>query len=768
MDVFMFYVAGYSHRIASGITVLILLLLSYQQVCGQSSGQSISGSVVDAETGAPLPWTTVMLVTSRTGTSCDSLGRFELTDLQPGSYSIRFSLIGYNPLVRNGVIIKPGRDTELQIELIPTAFQDEDMVVDDGYFPSMEDQPLSVTSLNSEEIVRSPGTGGDISRILRAHPSVAKYQDENNGLMVRGGSPVENKAYINNIEIGNINHFPVQGSSGGLYSMLDPVLIEKIDFYTGGFDARFGGQLSSVLDIDLKGGNRNEISGKLESSVGISGFILEGPIRKNRGGWLLSARRSSINFAFELSGVDINVPEFRDILVAADYDISPKNRLSFINLYAVNFWHMDGKDIYENPRKYHGNHDLIRNISGLTWKSIWENDGYSLTSIYYGRDQYTQALRPVSSFFRDIRRNSSEYVIGFRNVNHWRINSSSSLEFGLDFRELIFDYHDYYGSKYTIDRDIKRHVNLLKSFNTEETGLFLSHTARTFGFLTIKTGLRLNHLNYTGRSTLSPRFSLTCNLNAKSRLSFAWGKFFQHLPMVLMAQNETFRDLDHINADHYILGFSYLLTPCMLLNVEAYDKNYHNCPINPQEPEFFVLDQPVIDELFRYNEELVMSGRARTYGIELFLRKKLTGFYYGQMGFSWFRSEYHDLDGIRRDRIYDNRLLFNFELGLKPSAVWDLSLRWVYAGGHPYMQYAHVIGQGIQFDAIRSDSYRTTTIRIDRRLNFSGSSLTLYFSAFNLFNNREVIYSIWRYGYYVDADILQWPRVFLVGAKYEF
>ena len=115
------------------------------------------------------------------------------------------------------------------------AVETEAVSVTAGYFTASEEQPVSAIQFSSEEIRRAPGSGGDVSRILLSLPSVAKVNDQSNALCVRGGNPIENTFYIDNIEIPNINHFPDQATSSGPIGLINVDFIEDVAFYAGGF-----------------------------------------------------------------------------------------------------------------------------------------------------------------------------------------------------------------------------------------------------------------------------------------------------------------------------------------------------------------------------------------------------------------------------------------------------------------------------------------------------------------------------------------------------
>ena len=150
------------------------------------------------------------------------------------------------------------------------------MVVTAGYFHTKAVQPVSITSLSAEEIRRAPGSGGDISRVIMGLPSLAKVNDQSNSLIVRGGSPLENGFFLDCIEIQNINHFPSQGATGGPIGMVNIDLIDEVNFTAGGFSASHGDKLSSVLQMTMREGNRENFEGQLDLSVMGFGGVAEG------------------------------------------------------------------------------------------------------------------------------------------------------------------------------------------------------------------------------------------------------------------------------------------------------------------------------------------------------------------------------------------------------------------------------------------------------------------------------------------------------------
>ena len=191
----------------TGISVVLFVLIGVQLFAADERVGSIIGEVRSAETKTPLVGTNVMLAGTNLGAATDEQGRFLITGVPVGSYTIVAQYIGYQTVRITDVIVKSNRRTQVNIEMQVSPVSSEEVTVTAGYFSKELSEPASVTGFSSEEIRRAPGSGGDVSRILMSLPSVAKVNDQSNRLIVRGGNPMENTFFIDNIEVPNINHF---------------------------------------------------------------------------------------------------------------------------------------------------------------------------------------------------------------------------------------------------------------------------------------------------------------------------------------------------------------------------------------------------------------------------------------------------------------------------------------------------------------------------------------------------------------------------------
>jgi len=247
---------------------------------------TISGQVTDAESHAPLIGASVVIEGTPWGAAVDGQGRFAITGVPVGGYTIVFSSLSYRPLAKTDIIVRPGRISFVDVALHLQPIRLKGTQVRAAYFADPPAPATSSIGFTAEELRRTPGAAGDISRMIFGLPSVAKINDIINSLVVRGGNPIENAFYLDNIEIPNINHFPIPGSTGGPIGLLNVDFIEDVQFSAGGFPVEYGDRLSSVMDITFREGNREEIDVQLDANIAGFGFVAEGRwVRVGVRGW---------------------------------------------------------------------------------------------------------------------------------------------------------------------------------------------------------------------------------------------------------------------------------------------------------------------------------------------------------------------------------------------------------------------------------------------------------------------------------------------------
>lgn len=259
-----------------------------------SEDSNIRGVVRDQATQQPLIGANIIVEETVHGAAADGNGEFIIANIPPGFYHVRFEMMGYQPLVKLNIRVLPERGVVILAELIQQAVELEGVTVTRAYFQKEKDAFVSSRTVDFEEIRRDP-SGFDIQRMMQALPSVVSTADQQNEIVVRGGSPGENLFIMDNIEISNPNQFGMQGSGGGPINIVNTLFIDRVDFLAGAFPAKYYDKASSVMDIRLKEGNRNFHSLDLDMSMAGFGFFAEGPVAGGKGSYVASYRKSYLD-----------------------------------------------------------------------------------------------------------------------------------------------------------------------------------------------------------------------------------------------------------------------------------------------------------------------------------------------------------------------------------------------------------------------------------------------------------------------------------------
>jgi hypothetical protein len=734
------------------------------------------GKVYDSENKLSLPGVNVYLKDKNIGASTDIEGNFKIENLPVGNYVIVFSYIGYTPTTLTDVIVRSNRITYQDAELIPTQLKLDSIVVSGGYYKDIESKPISSIEFSSEEIRRAPGSAGDVSRILFGLPSVAKINDGKSSFMVRGGSPIENAFYIDNIEISNINHFATQGSTDGFFGILNVDFIKNITFNAGGFSGQYGDKLSSVMDINLREGNRNEYDGQLNLNFAGIGVQFEGPFDNKNGSFLISLNKSYLDLVMRTFANDYPAPEYYDLQTKIVYDISDQHKISFIDVFANDTYNIEFEKAIDSELNQFGNTKYITNTAGVNWQYLWGKSGYSNTSFSHTLNFRKVNLNETKSANKFLSNNTLENKFSFRNLNFYKLNELNRFDFGIDakyclndFDYTFFEYLDEYGN-------IQPTVVTDKNLNTVNLGGFLTYQLSLFKNFNLSIGGRVDYFNYTDKVKVSPRIVLSYKLSPITSLSGSAGIYYQNLPGLILAQSDKFKSLNTPKAIHYILSFNHLITEETRLTIEVYQKDYSQLPVDPLQPKDFLFDQVVTNGIFTAHSDLKSNGIAYSRGIEAMIQKKLAKDFYGMISASYSVSKYKDVEGNWKNRIYDNRFNFNIEGGYKPDSDWEFSARFIYAGGAPYtpfdIQLSEFNNKGIldlsKTNSVRLPDYHSLNLRVDRRFYFEKTNLVIFLSIWNVYNRENISAYTWNEVKNKLTKEVGWNTLPVFGIEYEF
>ncbi|MCP4119482.1 MAG: TonB-dependent receptor, partial [Desulfobacteraceae bacterium] len=478
---------------------------------------SISGALRDVYSQQVLAGAEVTLEKTEKTTISDSDGKFVFKEVPVGSYSLRFDIPGMQPQIRTDIIVKSLRTTTVNaaIELIPQ--EDESVSVTAGYFTSTPDQPANHVNFSSEEIRRAPGSAGDVSRIIASLPSIAQVSDQTNNLIVRGGSSHENLYLVDNIPVPNINHFPFQGTTGGAVSLINVDFIENVEFSAGGFSAIYGNRLSSVMNLSLREGNRENFNGQLSLDFSGAGLSVEGPLpgkkdNENRGSWMFSARRSYLDLLTNLMDAGASV-QYSDIQGKLTYNLSDRSKITVLGILGMDKSNVSREDATDLGESTFGVSKSHEHTVGLNWFLMWSDKGYSNTSFSHSLTTFDNDFRKTAADSFYLGNDSEEESLHFRNVNNYIFNHRSKLTFGVE-GELTSSRYNYITAPYT-DPLGQQVAGASKQIDVSahKASIFAEYTLTPFSGLSFNLGLRGDYFSYTGKTSVSPRGSLALQLS---------------------------------------------------------------------------------------------------------------------------------------------------------------------------------------------------------------------------------------------------------------
>lgn len=715
------------------LTFLIVFNLSAQDK------SSIQGTVLDETTQQPIIGANVILPGTTFGAATDIEGNFYIGGIPVGTYLLRVDYIGYSPRTVSDVVVKTSRPSVLNVEIQESVLELEAAIVVADYFVKSQDTPASTQVQSSEEIRRLPGGFEDVVRAISILPGVAQADGGRNDLIVRGGAPSENLYIIDNIEVPNINHFGTQGASGGPQSFINLDFVDKTSFSTGGFTAKYGDRLSSVLDISLREGLEDQYVSKTTISASQFGFNLEGGLPQD-GNFLFSARRSYLDFIFKAAGFGF-VPEYWDFLGKASFKLNQTDQLTFLGIAALNNvkWFNDTQEQRNSNSQVLGS-DQQQIVAGVSYQHLL-NSGL-----------FTMALSQVNVDYDFNQKNTNLEPI-FQNVSHdrqtslkadgvWRLNRNLRLSAGAKLNRT-----DFYSDMLLNQEDVPGigTLRVEQEYSTigYKSGAY-AQLAQRFFRLNYTAGIRVDHYSILEAApVLSPRFSVSYNLTGELTSTLSVGRYNQYPSTVWLVAEESNRDLEPIKADQIVLGLEYLWRADTRVTIEAYTKQYQNYPVSLTRPYLVMVNTGAG---FGGSEEgfasfgvdpLSSDGTGWARGLELFIQKKMSEVpYYGTLSVSYNQASFKALDGIERPGSFDQTWIMNLGGGYIFNEKWEFSTKLRYATGRPYTPLDEN-GQQLTsaYNSVRLDPNHTLDVRLDRRWGGQWGLIT-YIDIQNIYNKK--------------------------------
>lgn len=757
--------------------------ISFALLIGSSAGGEVGNPdiagdilvrILDRQTAAPVVGASVTVEELHRGRAADDNGECIIARAPAGSYTLIIRSVGYEPQTIADVTVTAGEETVVNVGLQHQAIKMDSVRVFGRYVPSSSVPAKKVIDFTAKDIRSSPGSIGDISRIVSIHPGVARTGDLFNSLIVRGGASIENGFYLDGVEIPNINHYPMRGTSGGGISLLNVDFIEDVNISAGGFPAAYGDRLSAIMDIAMRDGRRDRHAITLDLNAAGIGGAAEGPLGGS-GSWLFAARRSFLDLLVDRISTG-SAPRYRDAQGKSTIRLSPHNTVSILGVAGSDQIDLSGDVRFGSDEESHAWWDSYEYAAGVSWRYSPDPNDYSLTSLSVLGARYRWQY--TDQFATDTMSNEDSYERAFqiRSVHAYDVSSSDRVQFGGDYCAIFNSYNLNMGRYLNPLGGVVPSTSVAKGVHTMKYGAHFSYSRTFWSSLTVTLGCRYDYFDYLTRDHLSPRVSLTYDISDRTQLYGAAGIYHQNIPLLLLAHENPAGGLEDLSADHYIAGINRQFSPTSNLSLEAYLKNYDHFPMDPNQPSLFLIDEIIYRGQFNLYENLVSEGRARSYGIETAFQKKARQGVFGAVYASYAQAVYRGLDGAWRHRVVENRIAGGLEGGYDPGGAWRISFRWVIASGRPYTPYDIVLSRragGLVFDTTRINEarlpdYHVLNVRLDRRFRMLGTQFNLYASVWNLYDRRNIYTYTWDKEAEQPVAIYQWGILPILGIEVKF
>ncbi|MTI30875.1 TonB-dependent receptor [Xanthovirga aplysinae] len=752
---------------------------------------TLEGVVKDKETGETLPNAVVMINSTQKAAISNLDGFFTLLNVPTDTSLLSFRYLGYKSqeLRLNPTMVeKPPLIVEMEVhtneleEVVISAREEQMMKVG---------KQVSVVSVSPAQLSALPSLGEkDIFRSLQLLPGISGSNETSSGLYVRGGTPDQNLILFDGFTVYHVDHFY------GFFSAFNADAIKDVQVYKGGFESKYGGRLSSVVDLTGKQGNTNKTGFSAGLSMMSANASFELPFAGGKGSVLLAGRRSYTDiiqsglyknvFALFQQEDETNggfmgrggrggrgqfaqvetepVFFFYDLNAKVTYKPSLKDILSF------SFY--NGQDHLDNSNEFNDefgggqNGNLSGTIlnkttdltawgnwgSSLKWGRQWNSRYYSNTVVSWSnyfsqRDLFSESEinrdDSLQTFIRGTQEDNDLYDFSFRTDHEFLLNSAHRLEFGTQWTFNKIDYN------LTMN-------DTLQILNRNDEGLigslYIQDNWQIIDKLLFTPGIRLSNYSLTKQLYFEPRLSAIYELTKQLKFKAAWGHYYQFANRVVREDvSEGSRDFwllanDDTNpvsqAVHYIAGLSYE-TAGFLFDIEAYRKDMSG--LSEYSLRF---SRPGSGE----TGDLFYTGTGIAQGIEFLVQRKigkLTGWISYTLGevIHTFPELSDEPYPALHDQTHEFKIVNSLQLGR-----WTFAGTWIYATGKPYTapvggyELTMLDGNQISYisigekNAFRLPDYHRLDLSATYGFNLGKGKADVGLSVFNVYNHQNVWY----------------------------
>jgi hypothetical protein len=737
--------------------VLFNLILLNVIVVSYAQTGNIKGRIYNSKNNEPIPFTNIIIEGTNIGSTSDLDGNFIFTNVKPGFLKIAASFVGFERFISTEFMVTSGKTRYIDIPMKEMAIKLSEVEIKTTTFRRDEESPLSMKSIGIADIEKSPGSNRDISKVLQSLPGVSSTPSFRNDIIVRGGGSSENRFYLDDIEIPNLNHFATQGASGGPVGIINVDFIREIEFYSGAFPANKGNALSSILDMKMIDGNPDNI--KFKGSFGASdlALTLDGPINKKTS-FIFSARRSYLQFLFSAIGLPF-LPTYNDFQWKSKIKFDLKNELTIIGIGAIDQFKLNLG--IKNPDE---NQKYI-----LGYLPVFEQWNYAIGGVYKhfrtnSYDTYVLSrnmLRNISYKYPD-NDETKPKILDYASdeiENKFRFERNSQIKgykiifgAGLEFNRYTNDTYQK-----ILAKDSLITINYNSNLDLFAWNVF-GQVSKSYmeNRLTVSMGIRMDAANYDDEmknllNQFSPRLSASLGLTERLFLNATIGRYHQRPTYTTLGFRNNADELvnkqnkiTYIAVDHFVTGFDFLFSENSKFTIEGFYKWYHNYPFSVNDS--VSIASKGADYGTFGDEEVTSTSEGRAYGLEVYYRNTYLKGFNVILSYTFVRSEFKEKNNSYIPSAWDNKHILNLTVQRDLGRNWEIGAKWRFVGGAPYTpidilesskkEIWDSRGRGYlnynAFNTMRLSDFNQLDVRIDKQYFFKKWSLNIYMDIQNI------------------------------------
>lgn len=747
------------------IVFLVLSIFSFYN--SQSQNVTLSGYILDTETGERLIGANIYDVTSKKGAISNDYGFYSLSIPQSQSTTLRISYLGYATI---NEIVYPTENQNINFPLLSENYLlDEVKLTGSKEIPIEKRNEIGVLSIPIEQIEVLPALGGevDVLKALQLMPGVQSGNEGSSGLYVRGGSPDQNLVLLDDVPLYYVNHL------GGFVSTFNIDAINNVSLTKGGFPARYGGRLSSILDIRMKDGNMKKFEGNGMLGMVAAKVAVEGPIKEDTTSFMISARRMLYDLLTRpisrsaFNGVSLGYT-FYDLNIKLNHKFSEKDRL-FLSAYFGDdrsIIKKKGENGFKNTLQW-GN-----NLVALRWNHLFGQKLFGNMTLYHTRYRFLTEVEGNFTNNGESFSSSREFLSGIYDLGgkldfDYFLNPNVKFKFGAN-----SIYHNFRPGATTNRQNQNGQSTLNSTIGNEdifawENSAYVENELRLGEKVSTNLGFRgaVYHVSSKDYISYEPRVLASYLVSDDMALKGAYSRMQQNVHLLTNSGVGLPTDLwvpatNNIApqvSDQWSLGVAKSLKDGLYeASVEGYYKNMENLIEHKEGASF-------LGTTNNWEELVESGGQGTSYGIELLLQKK-QGRTTGWIGYTWSKTN-RQFDNINNGREFPYRYDRRHDASVVISHQWkkniDISASWVYGTGAaftlPIGKYdiiddsnqeggtSEVFIYG-ERNANRMRAYHRLDVGINFRKKKKWGERTLNISIYNLYARQNPYY------YFVDGE----------------